>query len=107
MKQRDGAIELRRDCRTTRRREVHRAQLFGRPGLEMCVPLRIRGERGKSEKNCCRGDRYACHLRSLVPHCAARERARQALFARFSGALGHNPRTDVSHLNSCSSDLKH
>src|SRR6184192_2277555 len=52
------------------------------------------------------GAPWACAC-SLVPHCAARERARQGLFARFSGALAHNPWTDVSHLNSCSSDLKH
>src|ERR1700686_236917 len=46
----------------------------------MCVFLRTRGERGNSEKNRGRGgDRYACHVRSLLLHCAARAPERQVL----------------------------
>jgi hypothetical protein len=51
VEQRDGAIELRRDLGPAGRREVNGTQLFSRRALGMCVLLRVRGERGESEKN--------------------------------------------------------
>src|SRR5450759_888224 len=54
----------------------------------MCLLLRIRGERGKCEKNRGGGDRYSSRVRSLLAHCAARERGRQVLAHVGSSPMG-------------------
>ena len=75
MQQRNGMIELRRDRRAARCREMHSAEAVS-THVAMRMLLRIY-DRRESEKGSGCGERCEFHRNSLLPYCAVRNTAQQ------------------------------